>query len=246
LKEKISGLIRLQDLDNRLKKVEQDQKEGPIKILELEDELNKREMIFDEENKKLEALKKERREIEQNVQDLDNKIEKSQIKLNNIKSNKEYSAVLKEIEDVNKQKTLTEDRVLQLMEEIDEMEKKNSAAQKEQEELRERFVAEKDAIEREMEDLDKELNELKKQREIFIGEVDQELLRNYQFLRERKGGVAITSAIGGICQECHIGLPPQKFNEIIRCHSLISCPNCNRIIYWGEDAYFTKVIDQLQ
>ena len=203
-------------------------------------------MIFQEEIKKLEALKKERRAIEQNVQELDNQVEKSNIKLSNIRSNKEYSAVLKEIEDIDRQKILAEDRVLQLMEEIDILEKQSEEQKKNQEELRAKFETDKVEIAREMRALDMELVSLKGQRKDLCDAVDQDLLREYQFLRERKGGIAVTSAVSGICQECHIGIPPQQFNEIIRCQSLISCPNCNRFIYWGEDEYFIKVLDQLQ
>jgi uncharacterized protein len=52
----------------------------------------------------------------------------------------------------------------------------------------------------------------------------------------------VGSVIGGVCQLCHINLPPQAFNEIKRGNSLMSCPNCHRIVYWGEDEYYIKVL----
>ena len=122
MKEKISGLIRLQDLDNRIKDINTRKNEGPLKIRRLEDEFNKSEVKLQEDNNRLDALKKDRRKLEQDVQDLENSKVRSQIKLSNIKSNKEYTSVLKEIDTIDKEKTLVEDSVLQLMEEIEELE----------------------------------------------------------------------------------------------------------------------------
>ena len=51
-------------------------------------------------------------------------------------------------------------------------------------------------------------------------------------------GQAISSVIQGVCQICHMGIPPQKFNELMRGEALMTCPNCNRMIYWGGDEYF--------
>jgi hypothetical protein len=39
----------------------------------------------------------------------------------------------------------------------------------------------------------------------------------------------------GVCQCCHLAIPPQKFNELIKGEKMMSCPHCMRIIYWGDD-----------
>ena len=98
MKEKIGGLIRLQDCDNRIKEIVIRKKEGPIRIQRLEYEFNTNIIEFQKENERLDSLKKERRALEQQIQDLESKQGKSRIKLSSIKSHKEYSLVLKEIE----------------------------------------------------------------------------------------------------------------------------------------------------
>jgi predicted nucleic acid-binding Zn-ribbon protein len=87
---------------------------------------------------------------------------------------------------------------------------------------------------------------LEKKRVMFCDSIDKELLKRYLLLQGRKGGIAIGSVIGGVCQSCHMGIPPQKFNELIKCDSLSTCPICNRIVYWGEDIYFLKVFEQIR
>lgn len=245
MKDKIRDLITLQECDNRIQGLTDRQKEGPRKIQRLEGELHSVESEYQEEANRLELLKKERRSVEQEIQEQEEKLEKSNIKLAHIKSNKEYKAGLKEVDDVKKSKSSTEDKAIQLMEEIDELEKESLDNSKKLGELRKRFEEGKAEISKELESLEKELNLLQGKREKFVSTVDQELLNKYLFLKERKGGQAITPVIGAVCQACYMGLPPQKFNESIKGQSLLTCPNCDRIIYWGEDEHYKEAHDRV-
>jgi len=65
-------------------------------------------------------------------------------------------------------------------------------------------------------------------------------------LRLKKGGIAISPVIKGVCQMCHLGIPPQKFNELIKGETLMTCPNCMRIIYWGEDERYQLKREETQ
>jgi hypothetical protein len=93
-------------------------------------------------------------------------------------------------------------------------------------------------IEKEIVFLDEELSLLEKERARYADAIDQELLKRYLLIKERKGGVAIGKVIHGICQSCNMGIPPQQFNELKKCNELLTCPNCHRLIYWGEDEFF--------
>jgi predicted nucleic acid-binding Zn-ribbon protein len=246
LKDKLYSLIRLQECDNRIKEVDTKKKEGPLKIQQLEAELTEQEEKFNDVTHKLESLKKERHAIEQAIQDVDNKAEKSNIKLNNIKSNKEYRSALKEIDDLNREKSLKEDTLIQIMEEIENLEKIILKNKDEYDVLKKRLMADKETVNQELMELDKTSGFLENQRKTFSQEVDQDLLKTYLFLKERKGGQAISSIVAGVCQACHLGIPPQQFNELKKCIALMTCPNCNRMIYWGEDAAFNETATMLE
>lgn len=238
MKDKIRVLIHLQDCDNRIKKIIDRKNEGPLRIQRLEAELKAYELNFQEEYTRLESLKKDRREIELNIQDLEDSIVKSNIKLSNIKSNKEYRAALKEIEDFKKGQSQIEDKAIQLMEEIEVLEKKRLENKDKQKELQIKFEKDKEKIMTELNGLDKKLEGLERERIKLCQTTDQELLDRYLFLKDRKEGLAISSVVSAVCQTCHMGIPPQKFNELIKGNSLLTCPNCYRIIYWGEDEKF--------
>lgn len=241
MKEKIKNLILLQECDNKIRSIDTKQQYIPLKIQVLENEFNERVSTYKAKLEKLESLKKERRSLEQSVQDLESKCENSRIKLSNIKSNKEYTAILKEIESLEKSKNQSEDQILQIMEDIELLDKECLALKEEQEKEKDQLELKKNEIEKELDELKVEAATLKKQRSEYYEAVDQELLSKYNILKERKAGVAISAVIEGVCQSCHMNIPPQRFNELIKCNNLMACPNCNRLIYWGGDELFTNI-----
>ncbi|MDB9822394.1 C4-type zinc ribbon domain-containing protein [Deltaproteobacteria bacterium] len=245
MKEKIKKLILLQDCDNKIKEIEAKKEKIPLKIQGFKNIFNKSEMMFKENNDRFESLKKDRRGLEQIVQDLESKAEKSQIKLSNIKSNKEYTAVLKEIEVFEKEKNQNEDKTLLLMEEIEVLEKRCIEERDELAELKNQFDRDNEEIQKELHELDKKAAVYDKQRKDYCDAADRELLKRYLFLKGRKDGIAIGAVVGGICQSCHMEIPPQRFNELRKCNSMMTCSNCNRLVFWGEDDYFLQVLENI-
>jgi predicted nucleic acid-binding Zn-ribbon protein len=245
LKDKLLVLIHLQDCDNRIAKILKAKEQGPLRIQKLEDELKAQESRFKADEDQMEAFKKDRRLLEREIQELDGKIEKSSTKLTQIKSNKEYTAVLKEIDDLKTIKFQTEERAIQIMETAEELERKCKEHKDAINILKEQCEKGKEEIRKELLGLEKDLEALQKERNQLCCDFDQSLLKKYLFLRDRKGGLAISSVVTGICQSCHMGIPPQKFNELIRGNDLMTCPHCNRIIYWGDDQDFQKTSNAL-
>jgi len=240
LKDKLLVLIQLQECDNRIAKVLQAKELAPLRIQKLEDELRTVENQFKADEDQLEAFRKDRRQLEREIQELDGKIEKSSAKLTQIKSNKEYTAALKEIDDIKTIKFQTEEKAIQMMETAEELERKCKGHKETLKSLKDQSEKDKDAVKTELLGLEKDLDALQKERSQLCCDFDQGLLKKYVFLRERKGGLAISSVVTGVCQTCHMGIPPQKFNELIRGNDLMTCPHCNRIIYWGDDQDFQK------
>jgi predicted nucleic acid-binding Zn-ribbon protein len=238
LKDKIKVLIELQQADNRIQDLLNRRKQGPLKIKALADEMEAVSTGFREDEERLDTVKKDRRSLETEIEDLDQGIRKSNDKLSNIKSNKEYGAALKEIEDLKKKKGRIEDELLQQMEELEQVTERCKTNQDKLRELKKTFERDKKTVQEELGKLDKELKKLEKMRAAIAEKAEPDLLRRYQLVRERIGSSAISPVVGGVCQSCHMGIPPQMFNELMKCIELTSCPHCNRIIYWGEDAHF--------
>ena len=235
MKGQIRILIDLQRCDIQIGEIQTKKEEGPLRIQGLMEELKVLEEQFEEKLNRLEACKRDRRGAEQEIEDLESRVVKSGIKLDNVKSNKEYQAALKEIDDLKREKSLLEDTAIEIMEEIEELETQCSVGKEKIEEFREKVERDREEAARELKALEGDLKILQKERTQFCQTVDEELLKRYNSLRKNSWGVAVSPVIKGVCQTCHLGIPPQKFNELIRGDGLMTCPNCLRIIYWGED-----------
>ena len=238
----IKNLIDLQGCDLELRMIQIKKTEGPARLLALEEDLKQVESQADEEIGKAEVIKKEKRQTEQTIADLETQTEKSKVKLSNIKSNKEYGAALKEIEDLGREKAICEDRALQIMEEIESLDEKCSAILEKKENQREKFEADEEKVRKEMVALEKVCKKHEKEKQRIRKEIDEELLRLYDNIFDHKEGIAVTSVCKGVCQTCHMGIPPQKFNELMRGDVLMNCPHCGRIMYWGDDERYKDTV----
>ena len=236
----IKNLISLQGCDCELQAISRKMKEGPARIKTLEEELKQVEEKANSELDKAEAIQKERREIEQEIADVESRTEKSREKLANIKSNKEYGAALKEIEDLERKKTALEDRALQLMEEIESLDEIYSDIKERSQRHREKFEADQKMVQKEMKDLDKAYKKNEKEKNRIRKDIDKDLLKLYDNLSNHKGGISISSVLKGVCQTCHMGIPQQKFNELMRGDVLMNCPHCGRIMYWGDNELYKE------
>ncbi|MBW1850888.1 MAG: hypothetical protein JRJ15_05545 [Deltaproteobacteria bacterium] len=231
----IRKLINLQNCDLRLKDIKREKAVGPAKIKAFEDDLKRIEDQVNDELGEVDSMKRERRQIEQDIEDIENRIEKSKVKLANIKSNKEYTAALKEIDDLEREKTLSEDKVIEIMEVVEVQEKKCIAGRAKRDDYSKKFEEQQKEVQQELKALEQDLSAYETERVRIRKVFDEDLLRKYDSICEHKEGIGISAVIKGVCQSCHLGIPPQKFNELMRGDKMMNCPHCSRIIYWGED-----------
>ena len=244
MKETMILLIGLQGCDSRIRQIQIKKETAPNRIQILKENRDQALREVEEDMKQLDALKKQRRQAERDIDDFENRIVKSTMKLNSIKSNKEYQAALKEIEDIKKEKSQLEDKVLSYMESMDALEAKCQESRRRGEELQAQFEKDEKEILETIQALDRDLESVRHERSDFTQSIDPGLLGRYHLLLNNKHGLAISPVIKGVCMGCHMDIPPQKFNELIRGETLMNCPNCQRMIYWGEDEKYQRVLGE--
>ncbi len=240
MEQTMKHLIGLQAYDTRIKEKLTQKRNGPVAMQRQKEALEAAEAQLQEEMDKLASHDSLSRETEREIQDLEERLKKAETKLSSIASNKEYRAALKEIENIKQEKESLEITVIELMEQKDELVNACNDNRNKTDALKQQFEENRKQILRDMEILDKDLEALAKERDRCCKATDASLLKKYDMLRGRKDGIAITSVIKGVCQTCHMTIPPQKFNELIRGDKLMSCPNCARIMYWGEDERYQE------
>ena len=233
--EELETLCEMQKLDTRLIEHERKRAQAPKRLAEIEEDLQKAKDKMAKEKEIIEELDKERRRKETELDSEKERIKKVQSKLYEIKTNKEYQAVLKETEAAQAANDKTEEETILLLERIEELRKDYESSVAYVKKRDKEIDAEKKELEKEMSSLDSVVKKLKKERDALLSRVGGEAKARYKVLMEKRSGVAVVNVKNGICLGCYMNIPPQLFIEVTRNVRLITCPSCNRIFYYQEE-----------
>jgi uncharacterized protein len=234
LKEKLLLLIKVQECDSQLVKLVAKKKILPATI----EKLDKEFVSFEEEIKKnkvkYDELKSRHTENENKIKRINESIVKTKERMLEVKNNKEYQAMLKEIETAESSRNEVETAIISILEELDKL---AVLVKKDDEILKQnkaKYEQEKKTIENDLNAVDTDVVNWEKKRNDLQKNVPNDLLATYEKIRKRNKGIGVTSVWKSVCNGCHMNIPPQLYNEIQRSEELFSCPNCNRILYFQD------------
>lgn len=228
----LNNLISLQTVDLEIKGLMQVQQELPESMRGLESKLAEIEAIVAEKQQELEEIRKQHRQLESEMALLDEGITRSRQRLMEIKDNIEYKAMLKEIAFKEDRKDQKETEILELLDQIETRSSDLVSLEKEIAGRQEVLEAMRVEVQAEISQHLEKLQEFQARRDEIQRLIPKQLLKKYDFIREKRQGVAIAEVRGGVCQACHMNLPPQKFIELQMDKELMACPHCQRIIYF--------------
>jgi predicted nucleic acid-binding Zn-ribbon protein len=234
MEEQLSLLIQLQEIDAKIRtqSAQKDRLPETLSILE-------RRRVFINENldKVREALleaQKNKRDRDKDLETGVQKVEKLKTRSSEIKNNKEYQALLKEIEAAEQENKAIEDDILGLMEKIDAAAEQITAAEQQAKEEAAEIQVEQKQHEAAFAKLEEELKAIEEERQKAIARIPKPVLTQYQRLLGTKAGIAVAEARGESCSGCYMSIPPQVYVNVKKNESIITCPNCGRILYFKE------------
>ncbi|MBN2179517.1 MAG: hypothetical protein JW743_08840 [Deltaproteobacteria bacterium] len=234
MKEQILLLIKLQDIDSEIKRLAARKGYLPEEKERLEEEKASFEQGIEEEKQRLDVLNQAHGDKEKELRGNIESATKTKGRLLEVKTNKEYEAMLKEIENINKKNSSIEDEIINLLEEIE----KAGAKLKEREGERVEYIKHN---ERDITKIDKELESIDSLLEKMLAEdaqcreiINPDLLKRYDVIKEKRNGQAVVPVWKEVCGGCHMNIPPQLYIELQKYEKVRLCPNCNRIIYWED------------
>lgn len=235
MKEKLRSLAALQKIDATIVKKTEVIQGIPRKISSAEQFLNEAQVFQEKQRQKCANAEKKKKELERANEEFNEKLSKLKARTAGVKNNKEYQALLKEIETAEKEKYAIEDAILAAMELLDASYKELSAADAQAAAAKEKAEAFKKELAAEVVEAEKELDTSKAQRADIVKAIDADLYDLYFKILEARGGLAIAEAKGERCLGCNMNIPPQMFVEIKKNARIVQCPQCSRILYWKED-----------
>jgi uncharacterized protein len=234
MQEQLNLLIQLQQIDKSIQELLLASEENPRRMEQVEQEIQEVQETLKAFVREMEEWKKQRKSLEKDIEAWDQKIKKSRLKLMEVKTNKEYKAMLTETDELKKGKNGKEDLLLEFLEKLEEGTQKAMVLKKTVEAKTAEGQLKKDQLEKERRAYEKEFSEMNQKREELTSRIESPLLKQYEFLKDRLKGVAVAEVQEATCLSCHMQIPPQLYNELHRKDKIIPCPSCLRILYLTE------------
>lgn len=224
-------MIKLANYDARLDAISNRLAEIPDSLNEFNKQVQNLEQELIQTQDNIKTLEAKKRNAEHKIEDLQKKLEKYKQQIFEVKSNREYSAMMAEIDTTQEQISALEEEFLLSLDALEENSVKlgsireNLAKNKNQQvELAKELAGEQSELERESQLLHKERSD-------FTSQLDPTTLSRYEKTRARNGGSAVATVEDNICQGCFVNLPPQFVSRVRLAKELERCPNCARYLY---------------
>jgi hypothetical protein len=153
-----------------------------------------------------------------------------------VKTNDQFRAMTKEIEGEEAKVRAIEDEILEKMLEAEEIQKHLQEAAARLESEKASVAAEVARLESEQKADDDERRSLQARRNEIQDSLSESTRNLYERIRQARRGMAVAEVREGLCTACNVLLRPQVYNEVRTNEVLLTCDNCNRIIYYVEPA----------
>jgi predicted nucleic acid-binding Zn-ribbon protein len=231
LDQKLQTLISLQAIDSRIAALEADAARLPKEIAAIHAGVEDAKKQV--EQAQMDAARKDQRAKEKDLEVVQAKRSKNEARLYEVKTNKEYSAVLIEIEDIKQEKAKMEEEVLVLMEAQERLAgdiREAEARFKQREtEGRGQEATAKDLLR----PVETELAGVRTERKELAGQLPGPILADYDRILRARGGLALVPVTKpNFCGACRMTITPQRLQELRAQASLIPCESCGRYLYW--------------
>jgi predicted nucleic acid-binding Zn-ribbon protein len=227
----LQHLIRLQQLDTHIESARRRIAEIPAVQGALAARLEQTIAAVAAVKERLATSQTERKKIEAEVSAIQTRLSKYKGQLLDLKTNKEYQTMQHEIATAEEAIRSHEDRVLERMEEAENLARELKAAEAELKAQQGAIAAERTALDGEAATLQRTMDDASATRVGVAKALSPEALRLFEHVSRQRKGLAVAEARDGSCSVCHVRMRPQMFNEVRRGESLIQCESCLRILY---------------
>lgn len=231
----LSQLIDLQELDLEILQVTERLAKIPAEREQIESEFNQFASEFLELKNKYEQTLKDRKQLETELSDTQQHYEKYQQDKMRVRNEKEYAAVLREIDSSKKLISSLETEILKRMEEIEKLDADLKRLSPDIESKRidtDKILAD---LEREHQNARRQTAELEERRKRLCGKLPRSLFSVYDRMARGKRGQALSEIIDGVCTACRMKVRPKVFSDVRKGDQMITCESCGRILFYRQE-----------
>ncbi|MGA7218605.1 MAG: C4-type zinc ribbon domain-containing protein [Candidatus Sulfotelmatobacter sp.] len=228
----IENILRLQEADKEIRRLQDEVAELPKRVAAIERKLSNTKAQLERAQAAVKADEATRRKHDTTISDLRGKISKYRDQSLDVKTNEQYKALLHEIQFAEKEIAATEDKILELMLTSDARDKEVKAAQAELKAEAAEIEKEKIAARERTAEDEKQLSEWRGKRDQMRAGVGEDLLRHYERVSKFRG-TGISEVRDHKCMACQVMLRPQIYNDVRTGQQTVVCDSCQRILYFN-------------
>jgi predicted nucleic acid-binding Zn-ribbon protein len=235
VEEKLAALLNLQKVESKLDAIAILKGELPIEVRDLEDEiqgLHSRETRIEEEINGINEFIEQKKQTIVQSSELIKKYEKQS---DNVKNNREYEAINKELEMQTLEVKLAERHIKDASEEITEKARALDIVKKNIANKESNLKVKKSELDKIIAETEKEEKEFSALSDKARASVDPRLLSSFDRIRKNfRNGLAVVPVVRDACGGCFNAIPPQRQSEIRQHKKIIVCENCGRVLVEEE------------
>jgi predicted nucleic acid-binding Zn-ribbon protein len=233
VREQLVLLLQLQQSDVKVRELQSAVIQLPARLDPLRRDLAKLQGMLDGERTKLGETNTWRKAQQEHIDRERDSLKQAQNKFQASKNTKEFNASSREVENKRKAISDRETELKKVNEAAGQSTVQLEARDKDVEALRTELANSEAAMADQLDGLKAELAEATAVRDLARGQVETQWIKIYDSLVGKRG-YAVAPVIKGVCQGCHMALPPQLNNILARMQSIEMCPRCGRLVYRKE------------
>ena len=228
---KLEALLTLQHLDSQLDEIRRVRGDLPEEVQDLEDEIAGYEVRvkkFDEEIQGLQDFVKSRKLASKEAENLIKKYDEQQ---QNVRNNREYEAIGKEIELQRLEIQISDKKIKESQYQMDVKNAEIAGTKSKLDERRKDLINKKGELDTIVAENEEEERAIMVQREAAVAPIEERLLTAYHRVRGNvRNGLAVVLVRRDACGGCFNSVPPQRQADIISHKKIIVCEHCGRIL----------------
>jgi uncharacterized protein len=232
--KQIEQLVVLQKVDDEIVLLQDELRRAPRQIEELEGRRQEIERAAEIVRDKIKYLLDQQKRLESEIEGDSLRLKKSKSKMMMVGNNKEYHAMMREMDNLEKQNRGREEEKGTVSEELSRQQLELKDIDERSAALETELAAARESLNARTQAAQSSLSGLEAKRQEAGQAVPKPILKRYEFIRSRLKNPVIVPVDAGICSGCHISIPPQSFIELQKGIQILSCPNCQRLIYWSD------------
>jgi len=235
MQKALEMLLKLQEIDYDLVELERSKDYLPEMISNLKKEIDDTSNGLKEAEEGLTQQNLLRKKLELDLEEVNSELAKLQRQMRDIKTNREYDALVTEIANRKLKISNAEEELLKTLTEIDELQDRIKEFKEKLTEVEKNNKVQLESLQKELNSIGVKVRQKEDERKNISVRTNKYILATYERVKKVKGGVAVVPVRKRACSGCYKSLPPQRIQEIKKRDTLITCDSCGRILIWMDE-----------